>query len=149
MLKEFKEFAIKGNVVDMAVGIIIGAAFTSVVNSLVNDVLMPPMGLLVGNVDFASLFFVLKEGNIPGPYLSVAAAKAAGAVTLNIGLLVNTIISFLLVSFAVFILVRKINRMKREPSAPAPATKQCPYCLSSIPEKAVRCGYCTSELKQA
>ena len=149
MLKEFKEFAMKGNVIDMAVGIIIGAAFGTIVNSLVQDVIMPPIGLLLGNVDFANLFAVLKEGKVAGPYASVAAAKSAGAVTINIGVFINTIISFILIAFAVFLMVRTINKMRREEEAPppAPATKDCIYCLSKIPIKATRCPNCTSELK--
>ena len=125
MLKEFKEFAMRGNVLDMAVGIIIGAAFGSIVNSLVNDLLMPPVGLLLGGVDFANLFFVLKDGAQPGPYASVAIAKAAGAVTLNIGVFLNAVISFLLVAFAVFLLVRGLNRLRRDdPPPPTPPTPQ-------------------------
>ena len=125
MLKEFKEFAMRGNVLDMAVGIIIGAAFGSIVTSLVNDLLMPPIGMLLGGVDFANLFFVLKDGATPGPYASVALAKAAGAVTLNIGLFLNAVISFLLVAFAVFLVVRGVNRMRRvEPPPPAAPTPQ-------------------------
>jgi len=125
MLKEFKEFAMKGNVIDMAVGIIIGAAFGTIVNSLVQDVIMPPIGLLLGNVDFTNIFAVLKEGKVAGPYASIAAAKAAGAVTINFGVFVNTIISFILIAFAVFLLVRTINKMRRQEEAPpaAPATK--------------------------
>jgi large conductance mechanosensitive channel len=149
MLKEFKEFAMRGNVVDMAVGIIIGAAFGSIVTSLVADVIMPPIGLLLGNVDFSNLFITLRDGTVAGPYLSVAQAKAAGAVTLNYGLLVNAIISFLIVAFAVFMLIRAINKLKRPEVKPAaaPATKECTYCYSTIPIKAVRCPACTSELK--
>lgn len=149
MLKEFKEFALRGNVVDMAVGIIIGAAFGTSVNSLVSDILMPPIGIISGNVDFSSLFIVLKEGKIPGPYISPAAAKAAGAVTINYGIFVNTIISFLIVAFAVFLLVRNINKLKRQEEATPTVvtTKECPYCLSVIPIKAIRCAHCTSELK--
>jgi large conductance mechanosensitive channel len=149
MLKEFKEFALRGNVVDMAVGIIIGAAFGTIVNSLVSDILMPPIGILFGNVDFSSLFIVLKEGKIPGPYLLPSAAKAAGAVTLNYGIFVNTITSFLIVAFAVFLVVRKINKLKKQEEAPpaVSTTKECPYCLSAIPIKAIRCAHCTSELK--
>jgi large conductance mechanosensitive channel len=149
MFKEFKEFALRGNVVDMAVGIIIGAAFGPIVNSLVSDILMPPIGILLGNVDFSSFFIVLKEGKIPGPYLSLAAAKAAGAVTINYGIFVNTIISFLIVAFAVFLLVRNINKLKRQEEAQpvVSTTKECPYCLSAIPIKAIRCAHCTSELK--
>jgi large conductance mechanosensitive channel len=149
MFKEFKEFAVKGNVMDMAVGIIIGAAFGSIVTSFVNDVIMPPVGLLLGNVDFTNLFLVLKEGKIPSPYESLAAAKGAGAVTMNIGVFINTIISFLIVAFAVFLVVKNVNRLKREEEAPpaVPASKECPYCLSTIPVKAVRCPHCTSEVK--
>ncbi len=152
MLKEFKEFAIRGNVVDMAVGIIIGAAFGTIVASLVNDILMPPIGLLLGNIDFSSLFVVLKEGaKAPGPYVSPAAAKAAGAVTINYGLFINTVITFIIIAFSVFALVRSINRLKREKEAPAaaPTTKECPYCVSKIPINATRCPQCTSELKAA
>jgi large conductance mechanosensitive channel len=125
MLKEFKEFAMRGNVLDMAVGIIIGVAFGAIVTSLVNDLLMPPIGMLLGGVDFSNVFFVLKEGATPGPYASVALAKAAGAVTLNIGLFLNAVISFLLVAFAVFLVVRGVNRMRRvEPPPPAAPTQQ-------------------------
>jgi len=149
MFREFKEFAVKGNVMDMAVGIVIGAAFGSIVTSFVNDVIMPPVGLLLGNVDFTNLFLVLKEGKIPAPYANLAAAKGAGAVTMNIGVFVNTIISFLIVAFAVFLVVKNVNRLKREKEAPpaAPASKDCPFCLSVIPIKAVRCPHCTSEVK--
>jgi len=146
MWKEFKEFAVKGNAVDMAVGIIIGAAFGAIVKSLVDDVIMPPIGLLLGNVDFKDLFIVLKEGTTVGPYLSLAQAKAAAAVTLNYGVFLNVVISFLIVSFAVFLLVKGINKLKQEKEA-EPTSKDCPYCLSSIPVKATRCGHCTSEIK--
>ncbi|MBM4466101.1 MAG: large conductance mechanosensitive channel protein MscL [Chloroflexi bacterium] len=148
MLKEFKEFAMRGNVVDMAVGIIVGAAFGQIVTSLVNDVLMPPLGLLLGNVDFSDLFVVLKGGAVAGPYASLADAQAAGAVTLNYGLFVNTIVSFLIIAFAVFFLIRSINRLQRQEEAPPaePTTKECSYCLSTIPLKATRCPHCTSEL---
>jgi large conductance mechanosensitive channel len=149
MFKEFREFAIKGNVVDMAVGIIIGAAFGTIVTSLVADIIMPPIGLILGKVDFSSLFIVLKEGKVAGPYDSLAAAKAAGAMTVNYGAFVNTIVSFLIVAFAVFLLVRNINKLRREKEAPpaAPVTKECPYCLSVIPIKASRCAHCTFEIK--
>jgi large conductance mechanosensitive channel len=149
MLKEFKEFAMKGNVIDMAVGIIIGAAFGTIVNSLVQDVIMPPIGLLLGNVDFSNIFVILKEGKVAGPYASVAAAKSAGAVTINFGVFLNTIISFVIVAFAVFLLVRTINKLRRqeETPPPLPTTKECTYCFSSIPIKATRCPNCTSELK--
>ena len=146
MFKEFKEFAIRGNVLDMAVGIIIGAAFGTIVNSLVADIIMPPIGLLLGNVDFSNIFLVLKEGKVAAPYASLANAKVAGAVTLNVGVFLNTIISFLIIAFAVFLLVRSVNKFKREA---APTTKDCPYCLSSAPIKATRCPHCTSELKAA
>lgn len=151
MLKEFKEFAMRGNMVDMAVGIIIGAAFGTIVKSLVSDVIMPPIGLLLGNVDFANLFVVLKEGAAAGPYASLADAKAAGAVSMNYGVFIDTIISFIIVAFVVFLLIRSINELKRKEEAPAPepTTKDCPYCLSTIPIKATRCAYCTSELKTA
>ncbi|MCX7914226.1 MAG: large conductance mechanosensitive channel protein MscL [Thermodesulfovibrionales bacterium] len=150
MFKEFKEFAMRGNVIDMAVGIIMGAAFGSIVNSLVNDLIMPPIGMLIGKVDFSNLFIVLKEGaSMPPPYATLADAKKAGAVTLNFGLFLNTIISFLIIAFSVFLLVRNINRLKREKEAQPlpPATKECPYCFSMIPIKAIRCPNCTSDLK--
>ena len=149
MLKEFKEFAIKGNVVDMAVGIIIGAAFGTIVKSLVADVIMPPIGLLLGGVDFANMFVVLKAGaDMVGPYETLAMAQEAGAVTMNIGVFINTIISFVIVAFAVFMVIRNINKMKREEEAPAaePTTKECPHCLSTIPIKAVKCAHCASDL---
>jgi large conductance mechanosensitive channel len=148
MLKEFKDFAVKGNVVDMAVGIIVGASFGTIVSSLVADVIMPPIGLLLGKVDFSDLFIVLKGGlSSTGPYGSVAAAKAAGAVTINYGQFLNHIISFLIVAFAVFILVYNINKLKRQPAAAAPNTQKCPYCATDIPLLAVRCPNCTSEIK--
>jgi large conductance mechanosensitive channel len=148
MLREFKEFAMRGNVVDMAVGIIIGAAFGTIVKSLVADVIMPPIGLLLGNVDFSNLFIVLKQGAAAGPFATVADAHKAGAVTLNYGVFANTIISFIIVAFAVFLLIRAINKLQREEEAPPeePTTKECPYCLSTIPIMATRCGHCTSEL---
>ncbi|MFZ2224847.1 MAG: large-conductance mechanosensitive channel protein MscL [Candidatus Deferrimicrobium sp.] len=151
MLKEFKEFAMRGNVIDMAVGIIIGAAFGTIIGTLVSDVLMPPIGLVLGNVDFANLFIVLKEGKIAGPYATVAAAKAAGAVTLNYGMFVNTVVNFLIVAFAIFFLIRGMNALKKKEEAPPaiPTTKECPHCLSTIPFKATRCGHCTSELRAA
>jgi large conductance mechanosensitive channel len=151
MMKEFKEFAMKGNMVDMAVGIIVGAAFGAIIGSLVSDVLMPPLGLVLGNVDFSNLFMVLKEGKTLSPYATVAAAKEAGAVTLNYGVFVNTIVNFLLVAFAIFFVVRSINRLKKKEEAPpaVPTTKECPYCLSTIPIQAKKCGHCTSELKAA
>jgi len=147
MLKEFKEFAMRGNVFDMAIGIIIGAAFGKIVTSLVNDVLMPPLGLLLGRVDFSNLFI-----NLSGKqYTSLTNAKAAGAATVNYGVFLNTVIDFIIVAFAIFLLVRTINKLRRQQeAAPAePTTKECPYCLSSIPSKAIRCPHCTSELKAA
>jgi large conductance mechanosensitive channel len=150
VIQEFKEFAMKGNVIDLAIGVVIGGAFGGIVKSLVDDVIMPPIGLILGNVDFSNFFFVLKEGSKQaGPYVSVAAAKAAGANTLNIGLFINALVSFAIVAFAIFMLVKTINRLKREEApAAAPPTpiKECPYCLSSIPSKASRCPHCTSEL---
>jgi large conductance mechanosensitive channel len=145
MFKDFKEFAMRGNVVDMAVGIVIGAAFGLIVKSLVDDVLMPPIGLLLGNIDFSSMFWVLKQGSAPGPYPTVAAAKQAGAVTLNMGQFINTIINFIIIAFAIFMVVKGMNRMKKE-KAVEPDKKDCPYCFSSIPIQASRCPHCTSEL---
>jgi large conductance mechanosensitive channel len=149
MFKEFKEFAIRGNVVDMAVGIIIGAAFGTIVKSLVDDIIMPPIGLLLGNVDFSNLFAVVKAGKVIGPYETLAAAKAAGAVTVNIGVFLNTIISFVIIAFSVFLIIKQINALKKkEAAAPSvPTTKDCPYCLSAISIKASRCPHCTSDLK--
>jgi len=149
MLKELKEFIMRGNVVDMAVGIIIGAAFGTIVKSLVADVIMPPIGLLLGSVDFTNLFIVLKQGSVPGPYIALADAQSAGAVTLNYGVFINTVVSFLIVAVAVFILIKGINSLKRKEEAPpvAPTTKECPYCFSTISIKATRCPECTAELK--
>jgi large conductance mechanosensitive channel len=147
MLKEFKEFAMRGNVLDMAVGIIIGAAFGKIVSSFVSDILMPPIGLLLGKLDFSNLFINMSAKNVN----TLAEAKAAGAATLNYGLFFNTIIDFVIVAFAIFLLIRQVNRFKR-PQEAAPAavsTKECPYCLSLVPLKAVRCPHCTSELKAA
>jgi large conductance mechanosensitive channel len=151
MLKEYKTFALRGNVVDMAVGIIIGAAFNGVVQSLVKDVLTPPLGLLMGDVDFTNLFVVLKAGTPPGPYPTLEAAQSAGAVTLNLGVFVNAAVSFLIVSFAVFVLVRYVNRLREPDAAPepaAPTVKKCPYCVSDVPVTATRCPHCTSELPE-
>lgn len=148
MLKEFKEFAMRGNVVDMAVGIIIGASFGSIVKSLVDDVIMPPIGLVLGNVDFSNLYWVMKDGLAAAPYASLAEAKKAGAVTLNYGLFINSVVSFLIVAFAVFMLVRTLNRLRQQEEAAAPAvtTKACPRCFSEIPLQATRCPHCTSDL---
>lgn len=148
MFKEFKDFAMRGNVVDMAVGIVIGAAFGKIVTSVVSDILMPPIGLLLGGVDFSNLYVVLKEGGKPGPYLALAEAQGAGAVTLNYGLFINQIISFTIVAFALFLVVKGMNSLRREKPGPEPepTTKECPQCLSVIPIKATRCGHCTSAL---
>lgn len=150
MLKEFREFAIKGNVVDMGVGIIIGVAFGAIVKSLVDDVIMPPIGVMMGGVDFSDMFLVLNEGSVPPPYESLAIAKEAGAATLNYGLFINNVITFLIVAFAVFLLVRAINRLRREQQVapPSPTDKPCPYCSMTIPLRATRCPHCTSQLDQ-
>jgi len=142
MLKEFKEFAMRGNVMDMAIGIVIGAAFGKIVTSFVNDVLMPPLGLLMGNSDFSNKFMTLKGEALA----TLDAAKEAGSVTLNWGLFVNTIIDFVIIAFAIFMIVRQLNKMKKKPAPAPPNTKDCPYCLSAIPIKATRCGHCTSEV---
>lgn len=148
MLKEFRDFAMRGNVLDMAVGIIIGAAFTSIVNSLVNDIIMPIIGLILGNVDFTNLFLVLSEGTPPGPYTTLDSAQAAGAVTVNYGIFINAIVSFLIVAFAIFLLIRSINKLqpKKAEVPPAPATKACPFCMTDIHLEASRCPNCTSQL---
>jgi len=143
MLKEFKEFAMKGNVLDMAIGIIIGAAFGKIITSLVADVIMPPIGLILGRVDFSSLFLSLSGTH----YDSLAAAKAAGAPTINYGLFLNNVVDFLIVAFVIFLVVRQVNRWKKPVPAAAPVTKECPYCFTAIPIKAMRCPNCTSELR--
>ncbi|HJZ50973.1 MAG TPA: large conductance mechanosensitive channel protein MscL [Candidatus Acidoferrales bacterium] len=143
MLKEFKEFAMKGNVLDLAVGFIIGAAFGKIVTSLVSDIIMPPIGLILGKVDFSSLFLNLSGKS----YSSLAEAKTAGAATLNYGIFLNNIVDFLIVAFAVFLLVRMVNRWNKPAPAAAPSTKECPYCASTIPLKATRCPNCTSEIR--
>ncbi len=144
MFKEFKEFAMRGNVLDMAIGIIIGAAFGKIITILVNEVLMPPLGLLLGNVDFSNLFINLSKES----YSSLAAAKAAGAPTINYGLFLNSIIDFVIVAFVIFLLIKQVNRFKAKPApAAAPTTKECPHCLSAIPIKATKCAYCGSDLK--
>lgn len=140
MLKEFKEFAMKGNVLDMAIGVIIGGAFGKIVSSLVSDVLMPPIGLLTGGVDFSSLFL-----NLSGtPQASLAAAKAAGAPTINYGVFLQATFDFVIIAFVIFMLVKQVNRLKKEPPAGSPTTKDCPHCLSTIPIKAIKCAHCTS-----
>ncbi len=145
MFKEFREFAMRGNVVDLAIGIIIGGAFGKIVTSFVNDILMPPIGLLLGKVDFSNLFVGLSGKT----FSTLQEAKAAGAATINYGLFINTVLDFVIVAFAVFLLVKQINRLKREeqPAPEAPTTRECPFCLSVIPLKAMRCPHCTSELK--
>lgn len=143
MLKEFKEFAMKGNVLDMAIGIIIGAAFGKIITSLVSDVIMPPIGLILGRVDFSSLFLNLSGTH----YDSLAAAKAAGVATINYGLFLNTVIDFLIVAFVIFLVIRQVNHWKKPVPAAAPVTKECPYCFTAIPIKATRCPNCTSELR--
>jgi len=145
MLKEFKAFAMRGNVLDMAVGIILGVAFGKIITSFVNDVVMPPIGLLLGKVDFSNLFIDLSGKS----YATLAEAKAAGAATIKYGLFLNTVVDFIIVAFVIFLLVRQVNRMTREPEAApaAPTTKECAYCLSSIAIKATRCPHCTSELR--
>jgi large conductance mechanosensitive channel len=147
MLKEFKEFAMRGNVVDMAVGIIIGAAFGAIAKSLVSDVIMPPIGLMLGGVDFSDLYLNLSGG----AYASLAEAQKAGAVTINVGIFLNTVLNFVIVAFCVFLLVKAINAMKRQDTAapPPPDSKDCPYCLMAVPIKATKCGHCTSTLEAA
>lgn len=144
MIREFKEFAMRGSMLDLAIGIVLGAAFGRIITSVVNDILMPPIGLMLGGLDFASLFIALKGG----PYPSVAAAKAAGAPTINYGMFLNTVVDFVLVAAVLFLVVKQVNRMRRQPDA-TPTTKPCPFCLSTVPLKAVRCPYCTSDLKTA
>jgi large conductance mechanosensitive channel len=146
MLKEFREFALRGNVLDMAIGIIIGAAFGKIITSFVNDILMPPIGLLLGSVDFSNLFVSLSGQ----PYATLEEAQAAGAATINYGLFINTVLDFVIVAFVVFLFVRQVNRLRREEEAPpAEPTKECPYCLSAVSLKATRCPNCTSELEAA
>ena len=147
MWKEFREFAMKGNAIDLAIGIVVGAAFGKIVDSLVSDILMPPLGLLLGKIDFSNIFLVLSEGTTsPAPYITLEAAKAAGAVTLNIGLFVNVLISFFIISFAVFAVVKAMNKLREEPQEEAVEKKSCPYCHSEINLEATRCPFCTSEL---
>jgi large conductance mechanosensitive channel len=142
MLKEFKEFAMRGNVIDMAVGIIIGAAFGKIVSSFVKDVIMPPIGMLTGGVDFSGLFLNLSSGT----YATLADAQKAGAATINYGVFINTVLDFLIVAFAIFIVIKQINRLKKEPPPADPTTKKCPYCISEIPIAATKCGHCTADV---
>ena len=151
MIKEFKEFIVKGSMIDMAVGIVLGGAFGTVVNSLVKDIIMPPLGVLMGGVDFTNYFIVLVEGTSPAPYATLAAAQEAAAVTLNVGNFINALVSFLIVGLALFFVVKGINQLKRKEEAapPAPSEKECPYCFTVISIKATRCPYCTSEIAGA
>lgn len=143
MLKEFKEFALRGNMLDMAVGIILGAAFGKIVSSFVTDILTPPLGLLLGRANFSNLFLNLSAQ----PYATLEEARAAGAATLNYGIFLNTVADFLLVSLAIFLLVRQVNRLQRQPAPVPPSARECPFCVSSVPLRATRCPHCTSELK--
>lgn len=145
MIKEFREFAMRGSVIDLAVGIIVGSAFGDIVNSLVNDIIMPPVGLLLGRVDFTNLFLNLT----PTDYASLADAQEAGAATINYGVFINTIVEFVIVAFAIFLVIKQMNHMRKREKAkePEPTTKDCPYCLSTIPKQASRCPQCTSELQ--
>ncbi|MBW3535280.1 MAG: large conductance mechanosensitive channel protein MscL [Gemmatimonadetes bacterium] len=153
MLKEFKEFVVRGSVVDLAVGFIVGAAFTALVKSLVSNLAMPPLGLLVGDIEFQDQFWLLRSGDPAGPYATLADAQAAGATTMNYGLFVDELVAFLLVAWAVFLVVRAVNRMERRRQGDVlpgePTTKSCPYCVSEIPVGAVRCAFCTSEVGEA
>ncbi len=150
MLQEFKKFVLRGNVVDLAVAVVIGAAFGAIINSLVNDIIMPPIGLLLGGVNFDNLMWVIKEGTPPSPYATVGDAAAASAVTINYGLFINAVITFIIIALVVFLLVRSMNRMsevqKKPAAAVAPTTKECPFCAKEIPLKAQRCPFCTSNL---
>ncbi len=148
MFKEFKEFAMRGNVMDMAIGIVIGAAFSPIIASLVSDIIMPPIGLLLGGVDFSNLFITIKKGATAGPFATLADAQKAGAVTMNYGVFINKIISFIIVAFAIFMVVKGMNSMKRkeEPAPAEPTMKDCSFCFTAIPVKAIRCPHCTADL---
>jgi len=143
MMQEFKEFAVKGNVVDLAVGVIIGGAFGKIVTSFVSDIVMPPLGLAMGKVNFTDLFINLSDK----PYDSLKAAKDAGAPVISYGVFINTMIDFIIIAFVIFLVIKQINRMKKEPAPAPPNTKDCPHCLSAIPMNATKCGFCTSDLK--
>ena len=143
MLKEFKEFIMRGNVLDLAVGIIIGGAFGKIVSSFVSDILMPPLGLIMGKVNFADMFINLSDK----PYPTVAAAKAAGAPTINYGMFINTVIDFVIVAFAIYLMIQQVNRLKKKPAEAPPPTKDCPFCCTAVPIKAIRCPHCTSSLE--
>lgn len=146
VVQEFKTFIVRGNVIDLAVGIIIGTAFGTIVKSLVDDIIMPPIGILLGNVDFKDLFWTLRDPTGAGPYITLAEAQAAGAVTMNYGRFFNSVVAFLIVAAAVFLLVRQVNRLKAKPAKEDPVKKECPFCVSTIPLKATRCPQCTSPL---
>jgi large conductance mechanosensitive channel len=147
VFKEFKEFAVKGDAIDLAVGVIIGAGFGAIVKSLVDDVIMPLVSLLTGRVDFTNLYFVLSEGETPGPYATLAAAKEAGAATLNYGTFINAIVTFVIIAFSVFLMVRAINRLRKKPMKPEANTRPCPYCLTEVPKAAVKCASCGSSIE--
>lgn len=148
MLKEFRTFIMRGNVLDLAIAVVIGAAFGGVVKSMVDEVIMPPIGLAVGNVDFSNRYVLLQDGaKAPGPYASLAEAREAGAVTLNYGRFLNSVIGFLIIALAVFAIVKGANRLSRAPAPPPPDTKECPFCRNAIPLAATRCGHCTSQLE--
>jgi large conductance mechanosensitive channel len=150
VLREFREFALRGNVIDLAIGIIIGAAFGTIISSLVDDIIMPPIGLLLGGVRFEDLFLVLRPGDPAAPYTTLVDAKAAGAVTVNYGVFVNRLVTFVIVLFAVFMIVRAINRLRRRQQvAPDPTDRPCPFCAMPIPLRAVRCPHCTSAIEPA
>ena len=149
MWKDFKAFVLRGNVLDLAVAVVIGAAFGRIVTSLVDDIIMPPIGLATGGMDFSDLYLQLREGSTPGPYASLAAARAAGAVTINYGAFLNTVITFLIVATAIFLVVKGANRMYRKPAEPTPDTKPCPYCTMTVARAATRCPHCTSQLAGA
>lgn len=149
MFDDFKQFIMRGNVIDLAVGIVLGIAFNNIVNSLVDDIIMPPVGLYLAGADFSDLFVVLQQGTPPGPYETLAAAQAAGAVTISYGIFINTIVNFLILAFAMFLLIRNVNRLhgKEEAAPDEPITRECPYCLSTIPTAATRCPHCTSQVE--
>ena len=149
MLKEFRQFIMRGNVIDLAVAVIIGAAFGAIVKALVDHVIMPPIGLLLGGIDFSNLYIMLKQGSPPGPYASLADAQTAGAVTLNYGLFVNAVVTFVIIAFVIFMIIRSLNRIQRPKVAPAPTTRECPYCKTTISLAATRCPNCTSQLQAA
>ena len=149
MLKEFRDFIVRGNVIDLAVAVVIGAALGAIVKSLVDNVIMPPIGLALGGIDFSNLYIMLKQGISPGPYASLGDAQTAGAVTLNYGLFVNAVVTFVIIAFVIFMIIRSLNRIQRPKVAPAPTTRECPYCKTTISLAATRCPNCTSQLQAA